>query len=247
MLKKFILARATAIQNKEALKLAEKTEKAKKESELRQEAYLADRKVLQNGIRVLHEVIDARARTMENIPCHVKAGDTAILNIYSLGYSGSNSWDGGPQAFLSCITDKQEIDSPVIVQITEVYVDKSLAYDKIEHFIEREMNFNDLKTADDAYIRNCYQKYVGASNNTDYFLYKTAKFNNNTTFQPQWGLNVKSFIPKSSPDFKKTYDIWREEIELAWRNAELRKKLQEIELRKIQMQAEIRDHRNLFN
>jgi hypothetical protein len=163
----------------------------------------------------------------EKQPTHLKVGDRAIMNYYSIKYSGRNGWDGGVSSLLNNIP-QEERTSPVTVIITQIYVDTSWSNELIDKFFE---NHEDIWLYDYVKIERAWDFYLSwlknirsnyAVNTRELLgLYKTAHFNYEGSFKPKWGLNVNSFHPEGTPEYTKTYDLWSREIEINLKRAEL--------------------------
>lgn len=150
---------------------------------------------------------------------HIKAGDTAIVNRFNLGYSGHNSWDGGTATLFRYIKTEQ-INEPIMAYITEIIVDSSYTKELIDKFITTKIwesdQSNTLSTEEQ--IIDSFTQWVKTTNNevgsigNEYGLYLAARFTTNTGSDPNWTLNIFCFIPESSEYFHTTKTVWEEEI-----------------------------------
>lgn len=231
LLDKWALKRVEKIKRKEAEELKER---------LKNEAnYKAHRDAIDMIIRnYIQELMEAH----EKEPVHIKVGDRAILNYYSIKYPGRNGWDGGVSSLLNHIP-QEERTAPVTVIITQIYVDTSYANELIDRFFQNHANewlYNNVKLerALDFYLSWLKQtrlNHYGSDSIKLAGLYKTATFNYEGSFHPKWGLNVFSFHPEGTPEYTKTYELWAKEIEINIRRTELNAKLKQLndEMKKI--------------
>lgn len=216
------------ILDKWVLKRAEKiqaADKAKREEQQRlySERMEHSRKIRNEANEILRKFIDEKAKELEKTPCHIEVGQTAILNIYSIGRNGNNGWDGGPRSLLNNLESK--IKEPVTVKITDIYVDESLAEEIMDKYVDnhsQERLEELLKT--EALVKN-YQVWLeirkkSQSLGNEYGLYRTALFDTDDEFKPKWGLNIDSFLPYGSKEYQETYNVWEQEIDL-YRNKEM--------------------------
>lgn len=216
ILDKWILKRAEKIQAAEKAKIDEESKKAKD----KWEAY---RKLKKDASEAIMELINEKAAEMEKAPCHIEIGQTAILNIYSLGRNGNNGWDGGPRSLLNNLKSVKE---PVTVKITEIYVDTSLADVIMSKYLDNHSEERLRQLTERGAIKSDYQVWLGARNRSDnklgdtYGLYRTAHFDTDDEFKPKWGLNVDSFLPFGSAEYQEAYNVWAQEIDL-YRNREM--------------------------
>lgn len=234
----WILHRAEKLQKA----VAEK-EAAKKEA--REKKYKEDQlKVLRYRI---YEELDKFAKIKETEPCHIEVGDRVIINYFSIGREGRNGWDGGPGSLLNNIPE-EERTAPVTVTITKIYVDKSLAHERVDKFFDNH-NVDWLLWNQKATLENIWgmflswQKRMPLYKFADNFgLYKTAHFDYEGSFKPKWGLNVDSFLKEGTPEFYKTFDLWSREIEINQKKKSLNRELADLEaeMRKID-----EEHRNI--
>jgi len=216
---KWALKRADQIKQREA-------DEHKKRQE-RFESYVNHRKAIRKKIE---KNIQLLIEDYEKTPTHVNVGDRVILNYFSIKYDGRNGWDGGVSSLLNHIP-KEEMTQPVTVIITKIYVDTSYSNELIDRYFENhsdEWLFNTVK------INHAWSSYRGwlKHRNPDLpikvGLYKTAEFKYEGSFQPRWGLNVKSFHREGTSEFDKTYELWAKEIEINLKRNELNIKLKEL-------------------
>lgn len=163
----------------------------------------------------LRAIVDTYATDLEKSKCHLKVGSNVTLNIYDFDRPTRNGWDGGPTMLLNFIKQKEELDEIPTFKIESIYVDKSLAYEKIDNFLN---NLEDYKIDD--YTRHgnhtleiIYLDYLNGKDQSPVFgkfgLYKTAMFSSTYKFQPSWGLNVNAFLVIGTPAAKRTQEIYR--------------------------------------
>jgi hypothetical protein len=230
------------ILDKWVLKRAEKiqaADKAKREEQQRlySERMEHSRKIRNEANEILRKFIDEKAEEFEKTPCHIEVGQTAILNIYSIGRNGNNGWDGGPRSLLNNLESK--IKEPVTVKITEIYVDKSLAEEIMDKYLENHSQERLEELLKREALVGDYRVWLGIRKRSQslgngYGLYRTALFDTDGEFKPKWGLNTDSFLPYGSKEYQETYDVWAREIDL-YRNKEM------IDLRIKELEQQKRD------
>lgn len=238
---KWILAKAERIK-------AEKAAIEKAAAEQHHREYTIRRELINSAKSKLYALIKKKSEEFSNaFPCELQIGDRAVLNHYSLRRTGNNGWDGGPGSLLSNIP-KSELTKPVIVKITSVRVDCSLADERLDKFIDqvsedflRKHMMNDsLEKQYEFWITNG-GRYKGAIIGDEFGFYWTAHFEYEGSFKPRWGLNSNSFISDKFPEFEKTVEIWQEEIDLN-RELELTKaKLSELTAKKELLSTKYRE------
>ncbi len=232
--KKWILRKSDEIRAKE---------KAEREAEIKTiEDFNEKSKLHRRQLRTaIESEIEKLAAEKMSEPCHIKVGDTAILNYYSIGRESRNGWDGGVSSLLNHIP-KEERTAPVKVKITEIYADTSLAYDRVDKFFEyfsyNQTNLIKLDAAWYSYVKWMEDSYSGVKSlpTFDRFgLYKTAKFEYTGSFQPKWGLNIDSFLTEGTPEAEKTFELWSLEIEINQKRSKLAAEMEVLkaEMRKI--------------
>lgn len=234
---KWILARAERIKSeKEAL------DRAAREREHRE--WNTRREISNTAKRKLYEFIKKKAQEFdETVPCDLKVGDTAIINYYSLRKTGNNGWDGGPGSLLNNIP-REEKTKPVLVKITKIYVDQSLADDLIDKFIENQEIENLIVGLQRGSLEKDYTNWISKRRGDrhqqaigDLFgLYRTAHFDYEGSFKPKWGLNTDSFISDRFPEFHETFEVWQREINLRIEQVELEKQIAELNAKRKQIQ-----------
>lgn len=208
---KWILAKAEKIKAKNEAIARSEREKLHKE-------YVVRRDLINSVKSKLNSFIQDRAKEYdESFPCELQVGDRAIINYYSFRKSGNNGWDGGPGALLNNIP-KEELTKPVIVKITKIYVDRSLADERIDKFINDSgepalRNALEYQTLEKLY-KNWCSKYRSSIIGDIFGLYRTAHFEYDGSFKPNWGLNTDCFISDRYPEFQETFDIWQTELDL---------------------------------
>jgi hypothetical protein len=220
LLDKWILSRAKKIEAKK---------KALYESETQK------RKTISDSMKLVKEIlirrINKEAKELADIETHINIGDKAILNVYSLGgKKGSNGWDGGTSSLIKNIP-KSELNEPVTVEISEIYVDTSLAEERVGRFVDNLDNDLLLLIMNDEKL--VFEKYtswlINRTGSDDYGLYKTAYFKYDGTFQPKWGLNIDSFLKEGTTEYKKTYSLWKRELALNSKIEKLKDQLKKLD------------------
>jgi hypothetical protein len=230
LLDKWILSRAKKIEAKK---------KALYESETKK------RKTISDSMKLVKEIlirrINKEAKELADIETHINIGDKAILNVYSLGgKNGSNGWDGGTSSLIKNIP-KEELNEPVIVEISEIYIDTSLAEERVGRFVDNLDNDLLLLIMNDEKL--VFEEYtywlINRTGSSDYGLYKTAYFKYEGTFQPKWGLNIDSFLKEGTPEYKKTYSLWKRELVLNSKIEKLKTQLKKLDAEREKIMNEL--------
>lgn len=230
LLDKWILSRAKKIEAKK---------KALYESETKK------RKTISDSMKLVKEIlirrINKEAKELADIETHINIGDKAILNVYSLGgKNGSNGWDGGTSSLIKNIP-KEELNEPVIVEISEIYIDTSLAEERVGRFVDNLDNDLLLLIMNDEKL--VFEEYtywlINRTGSSDYGLYKTAYFKYEGTFQPKWGLNIDSFLKEGTPEYKKTYSLWKRELVLNSKIEKLKGQLKKLDTEREKIMNEL--------
>jgi hypothetical protein len=230
LLDKWILSRAKKIEAKK---------KALYESETKK------RKTISDSMKLVKEIlirrINKEAKELADIETHINIGDKAILNVYSLGgKNGSNGWDGGTSSLIKNIP-KEELNEPVTVEISEIYVDTSLAEERVGRFVDNLDNDLLLLIMNDEKL--VFEKYtswlINRTGSDDYGLYKTAYFKYDGTFQPKWGLNIDSFLKEGTTEYKKTYSLWKRELALNSKIEKLKDQLKKLDAEREKIMNEL--------
>ena len=216
---KFILARAE--------KIKQKQKDSQREAAMRLTFELEERKIIVGQAKTqLNEFINTQAEIFsKTVTPKLVENDIAVLNRYELYDYRTNDWDGGPHTLLNILTP-EERSRPVIVNITKVFLDKSLATERINQFID------DTETATlnscleeglvvRIYKQYCYRKFSTATFGGRYGLYYRATFNYDGSVKPTWGLNTDSFISKRDPAFQETIDLWNMSSQIEKDSADL--------------------------
>ena len=228
---KLILARAEKIKAKQ-----EATAKAERDRQHRE--YTA-RRELRNAVKTkLYALLQRKSKEYEeNVPCELEVGDRAIINYYSLRRTGNNGWDGGPGSLLNNIP-VEEKTKPVIVKITKIYVDPSLADDILDRFMDQ-MDEDSLRiNLEKDSIEKFYIAWLNRTRGTKSIIgnlfghYRTAHFDYDGSFKPKWGLNVDSFISDRFQEFQETFDVWQQELELTLENRRIQEQIDELNAKK---------------
>lgn len=231
---KWILAKAERIKAKnEAI--------ARSEREQLHKEYVIRRDLINSVKSKLTAFIQTKIKEYdETFPCELKVGDRAIINYYSFRRSGDNGWDGGPGALLNNIP-KEELTKPIVVKITKIYVDASLADERIDSFINDSILWMLRSSLENQTLEKIYSTWCSkyrASIIEDIFgLYRTAHFEYDGSFKPTWGLNTNSFISDRYPEFQETFDLWQTEIDLTAELAKINSAKAEVKSRIAILQA----------
>jgi hypothetical protein len=218
-----------------AAEMRRKYEK-EKEREERHDFYIRTKREA-NGILV--EFIREKSELFDKVPCDIKIGDTVILNKYSLSKEGNNGWDGGPNMLIGYLKD---IKAPVVMKITDVYVDLSLASEGIDRFIDSHPIDSIRKMIDWGVLAKNFEDLIKSRDNPicdKYGLYRTAHFEYDNEFKPKWGLNVNSFLLKGTEEFDITYAHWKLEIELKEKQKDIDDQIKSLNERKENIKKEL--------
>jgi len=151
-----------------------------------------------------------------------KEGDAVILNRYRLLYDGYNGWDSGPNAVTHYNGFNLGNEKPLIFKVTNVHVDRSMADELVDRFIDQLSNNNMIDANLDAvfvYYMNYVSNWRSKSDHViynQYGLYWNVNFEtNHPKCNPKWGLNEKSFLMSNSPAGIDTYKIWDEAYKIS--------------------------------
>jgi hypothetical protein len=216
---------------------AEKRRKYEKEKEREgiQDFYTRTKKEAND---ILRGFIRGKSEFLSQTPCDIKIGDTVILNKYSLSKEGNNGWDGGPNMLLGYLKD---IKAPVVMKITDVYVDLSLASEKIDRFLNSHPIDSIRKMIDWGVLVENFEDLIKSGDNPicdKYGLYRTAHFEYDNEFKPRWGLNVNSFLLEGTEEFDITYAHWKLEIELKEKQKDINDQIKSLNERKENIKKE---------
>ena len=238
ILNNWILKKAKAIQAKEAAELA-KSEAARKEK------YESNRLLNQKRRDTIMFELQKQMEHLESKECHIKVGDNAVINYYSIGRNGRNGWDGGPTSLLTHIP-QEERTAPVTVKITKLYVDTSLAHGLIDKFFENHSDdwMNVHCPPEKAWYVYCQwlkTRRVHTDLGDRFGLYKTAHFDYAGSFKPKWGLNLDSFLREGTPEYTKTIELWTREIEINRKKEECREEMAQLEAEMKKIDEEYRE------
>jgi hypothetical protein len=218
-----ILSRAKSISNKRKNKKVAIDNANMKDREDKKYAKLRILEVLRDHGRRLGE-------KYEEVKCHIKAGDIAILNKYEIEYEMMSGWEISPAGFIRYIPGT--IEEPLTFRIDKVFVDYSLYDERTERFIDsddvigHEIEISNL--SDDGII-NYYRKRKSLLVDNDYRaygIYKTAMFTmtQESEFKPKWGLCVSNFIPEGTEGYNQTHRAWSDEIRIDVMRAEYKRR-----------------------
>jgi len=197
--------------------------------------------------KIVQDVLMAELKQIESafdiIPCRIKIGDKAIINKYELGGLCKNSWDGGPETLLTHLKD---IQFPVTVTIKNVYVDWSCAEELIERWLRKlyptEIKLLALSPTRIVPAYRRYHKSLDLRCFGDYLsMYRTATFDIEGPFKPVWGLNTNCFIPEGTDEYRETYSLWSEELQLQKLKKEAEDRLSEVKGKVKNLESRVRE------
>lgn len=206
MIKNFIFSVAKRIEDKN-----------RKEREAQEIAKAADAKLYslykEQSRKIIEDFIHTIEKEMQKAGCHLKPGDTAVLNYYNLIYDCKNGWDSGPPAILKHVPDDIKV-KPLKVKIKEVRISHSLFTDRLDSFLEH-FGLEELREGVEKSLILDWFKNFSAGKlwaRTQYGLYWEATFEPiNFDFKPKWGLNVGSFLINGTKEAKVTKKYWKKE------------------------------------
>jgi hypothetical protein len=183
---------------------------------------------------VLSAWLDELAERLALEPQHIAVGDTCVFNRYNLPGSESSccDWFGGAGTFLY---HAGPLSQPALCRIDSVYVDKSLAQDRVDRWIENTL----IQVQDPVIIKALYLDWhskLGPRNKLslrNHGLYVAAKFTPiDIEFKPEWGLDAGSFLKLGTEPADCTVGIWRTELDLMKKRAKLKDFEQEFETKR---------------
>lgn len=243
LFKNWILKRADKIREADAA-----VQEAKRAEQLKT---YEEQKAFRNTLREeIKKNLEAIATAKEAEPCHIAVGDEVTLNKFSVRVSGNNGWDGGPDTLLRNIPEEEKT-SPVTLTITKIYVDTSLAYERLDKYIDWSSEAR-LRAVGVGGVWEDYRKWLNVNMDKSPHqiwdkcgLYKTAHFEYAGTFKPRWGLNVNSFIKAGTPEFDKTIEIWSREIEVLQKKRQLDAQIAELDADRDKLKAQFANLTNL--
>jgi hypothetical protein len=216
LVNKFILAAVKRIE-------AKQKEKADLEQKERDDVNKLYKEYEERAEKLIEDYIEK----MYTDGCHLKSGDTAILNFYELDYPCRNGWDTGPNEILRNVPVEVK-RKPLKVRITDVYISHSYYDDMLDRFFN--IYYGDpLKRALDGGV--VVQWFIKFTQNNlwpeNSGLYWEAKFEPlNFDFKPTWGLNAGSFLVEGTNGAIFTEKYWEKEgeIQTKWEEINYEKK-----------------------
>jgi len=216
----FFIERAKKIEKKRSEKITKfKEERSSKYKELQKEKEKASDIIWEN-------IVEPVIAKMEIAGCHLKKGDSVILNKYNIDYDSHNGWDTGVYAILNHV-DQKNLVEPIYAMITDVSVDIALCRELVDNFLEVMGETVSMKRVGELErIFRARHKASHSLGKETFGLFYGANFKlpkRFTNFSPSWGLNVNSFLRKGTPGadltdllwrtdetFKENINIWRE-------------------------------------
>lgn len=184
--------------------------------------------------------------------CPLKVGNIVILDKYNI-LNGNNGWDGG--ASIQRTVDMYPFD----LEVTEVFGDKSLAYEKVSKFLDWNLFDNFLNSNGDInksalisqFVNYCERHKNMFSMKVDnifgfYFGIKYKVINSDVNIT-MWGLNSNSFIKEGTPAYYTTYDLWKTETDLYYQTKKLNERKRELESQKENLYKMIQSEQKKYN
>lgn len=218
---KFILAAAKRIE-------AKQKEKADLEQNERDSINKLYKQYEEKAEKLIEDYIDSIEEKMYADGCHLKSGDTAILNFYEIDYPCRNGWDTGPNAILSNVPVEVK-RKPLKVRITDVSVSRSYYSELLDSFFNVYYGDHLKKALDTDSVVRWYIRYTQMEEEWQEYhgLYWNAKFEPlNFGFKPNWGLNAGSFLVEGTNGAIFTERYWERqgEIQTKWEEVNDEKK-----------------------
>lgn len=220
LLEKFILAAAKKIEAKKEKEQQQLREKEQATNEL----YKSYEKEAEKYIQTFISDIE---KGMRKKGCHLKPGDTAILNYYELDYPCRNGWDTGPTEILRNVPVEVK-RKPLKVKIKDVNISYSYYEERLNSFFNRYYGDHLKRALDEGAVVQWFMQFMGNGIwSENYGLYWDAKFEPlNFDFKPSLGLNAGSFLVEESNGAIFTKKYWKREgkILTKWEKANHKKK-----------------------
>lgn len=217
---KFILAAAKRVEAR----------KQKKEKQIREKEYLINElyKSYEEEAKVhIEGFIKDIEKKMLKEGCHLKVGDTAVLNYYELDYPCRNGWDTGPTEILRNVPVEVK-RTPLLVKIKELCISHSYYEERLNSFFNKYYGDHLKRALAEGAVVQWFMQFMGnglwAEN---YGLYWDAKFEPlNFGFKPKWSLNAGSFLVEGSSGAIFTERYWKKEGEVLtkWENTNREKR-----------------------
>jgi hypothetical protein len=216
LVNKFILAAVKRIE-------AKQKEKADLEQKERDDVNKLYKEYEERAEKLIEDYIEK----MYTDGCHLKSGDTAILNFYELDYPCRNGWDTGPNEILRNVPVEVK-RKPLKVRITDVYISRSYYDEMLDRFFNVYYGDHLKRALDEGVVVQWFIKFT--QNNLwpeNSGLYWEAKFEPlNFDFKPTWGLNAGSFLVEGTNGAIFTEKYWEKEgeIQTKWEEINYEKK-----------------------
>jgi hypothetical protein len=186
----------------------------------------------------LHKHLDTRFEEWKSgVEIPLSVGDIVVLDKYNM--CGSyNSWDSGPGSLI------HKTHKPFKLEITEVGGTQSLTTDRVDRYLN-DADYDRLFNTDgsikikllerdfDRYCNDIPVPYMKVDNPYGFYLnckYKAVDDTDVVIYQS--GLNIRSFIPATSPLATKTLELWEMECSVNEIEEELNKMRKNFETKK---------------
>lgn len=153
--------------------------------------------------------INLTKNELKQLPFNI--GDEVVLNVYELKYPNKNGWDSG--AFCVNNKDKSDYTKPEILTIHRIGIDYSLAYEKIERWVEQH-DYEYLSNLSDVEL---FIKYDNSLNNSNfeywnkYGVYLYGGWHPEITYATRF---ICSFLKLDSKEGQITEKMWAKEIKI---------------------------------
>jgi hypothetical protein len=197
--------------------------------------------------KVLYNYLNTKIKEwLSNVEIPLSVGDIVVLDKYNMNNS-FNNWDGGP----NLIINKKH--KPFKLEIVEVSCTQSLATERIDKYlnnIDYNKFFNDdgsiitksLEYNFEIYCTRNSVPYMKTDNHYGFYLNcKYICVDKTEVVIYQSGLNIRSFIPATSPLATKTLELWNMEYDVSCIEEELYKKRKDFEKKKKNLQNYINE------
>jgi hypothetical protein len=186
----------------------------------------------------LHKHLDTKFEEWKSgVEIPLSVGDIVVLDKYNM--CGSyNSWDSGPSLLIN------KTHKPFKLEITEVGGTQSLATERVDRYLNHTEYGNFFNTDGsiktkllemdfDRYCDDIPVPYMKTDNHYGFYLNCKYKAVDDTDVKIyQSGLNIRAFIPATSPLATKTLELWEMECNVNEIEEELNKMRKNFETKK---------------
>jgi hypothetical protein len=143
----------------------------------------------------------------------LKVGNVAILNYYNLKPNRLFGWEGGLK---SIIDNSRDFNEDIMVKITDVILDKSLVYNRVDIFIEKfdikDMTLENVWNKFERWIEHINLNYLNINEDNKWGFYSAVYFDTNCPFKPKWSLNTNSFLKYGKREYDMTKELRKKDM-----------------------------------